>query len=256
MNPERIPTEQVPATTKTHEVVAEKVLKDLAHRIENALRKLLPDIREGAYGVVLGIDASGRVPALMTWQVLNKYHKVPLCFLAGRGQWAGDRDQEERHENERHDYFNNDFFWTLAADNKKVLLVDDTIATGGSIKATCDALTWHGIPFDVVTAGAFVYDDIAAEEQSHADRLGAEHVVIGGGGMPDIYGNKRMSGVQKRRGERHAVAFDRDFYDRAPLGPDDPEVQLTARTVAYTRGRLHEYSDQIFQKLEGESQIK
>jgi orotate phosphoribosyltransferase len=93
-------------------------------------------------------------------------------------------------------------------DNRRVLIVEDTIISGSSIKFLCDILIKKGIPFDVVS----VSGDIKYANETK-ENLGAERVIIASGRQTNIYRRHDLSGVIKDEKELHAQRYKKQTDD-------------------------------------------
>jgi len=170
--------------------------------LENPTKKIIEQLQEriekGEYGIIVGDDASGRVPTLILGGFLKRIYevkKIPLpkiIFIpGGQKQTPVFVEQLRRHlEN---------FGFT---GQSRVLIVTEFIATGYTLGTLSRGLKTLGFEFDIATIGLF-------EEQNEKMRgeLGIDTLVVSGeyervsGGTlnftPLIYKDKFMTGVKK-----------------------------------------------------------
>ncbi|PJE51081.1 MAG: hypothetical protein COV29_02295 [Candidatus Yanofskybacteria bacterium CG10_big_fil_rev_8_21_14_0_10_36_16] len=175
--------------------VQNKEILELYKPIKNILEQIKNRIRGGEYSLIIGEDASGRVPALIVSHVIKMVyekngHKYPEVkfFAGGRRLFWGEDDaylgkiesitEKLSHQDNSH----------------KVLVVTDTIDTGASIEPISEALNKIGIRFDVITIGHL--GSVLIGDKNLFD---AEDVFSGGSHIPEIHGKHNLSGVKKER---------------------------------------------------------
>ena len=190
---------------ESNEIVIEEIA-ELEHPLEVLIGKIRDRIEAGEYGLVLGIDSSGRAPALIMGEFIKKVYEKKgdespqISFLAGAGsiddpiksslrkfkkkkieEWAKYNGLDERF-------------------NKKVLVVDDTIIDGTSIKPIIEVLRKMNIEVDVAVVGSQASRGIG--DVLDADVFEGEYYVHKGmytrkNFVPSIWGRKDISGVIK-----------------------------------------------------------
>jgi len=166
--------------------------------VEKILKHLYPKIIAGEYGVIIGDDASGRIPALLFNDfiagVYKEYgfEKPDIRFIAG----SKDLHDEEKETKKKliFEYLNK-IRENLPETNasKKALIVTDVINTGVSLDPLIEVLKEIGMGFDVACIG----DDTTQDVEK---RWGKE-VYFGEPGIPYIYGFGSISGVEKKTTE-------------------------------------------------------
>lgn len=177
------------------EIKVENVIFDTKERVRSVLREIKEDVEAGKYGMVLGIDASGRVPALLLANTIKYQTEIETRFVAGANI---DRDEYKKRISELTDVFTTkEFLGNL--NDKEVLIIDDIIASGRSLELVCTALKELGIPYQVVALG---FENTTHSISDLEDLLGSK-IIIGKTGTPlddlypEIYGKHQMSGVKK-----------------------------------------------------------
>lgn len=168
-------------------------------------------IDKGEYSVILGEDASGRLPALLFQQVLTTlykeknlpFKKIETLFFSGQnpetlffaGQRIGDPAQREKIVKE----FKNFIEMSGAkekAENKKILVVTEVIETGKNLFPFTDTLRTMKINFDIATIG-FLGGEFKPHSESIEYFLGGK-IFWGIGDEPKLcHQNYSMGGVKK-----------------------------------------------------------
>lgn len=211
----QIKLEQEPVKTENeikHERVAELELP-----IKIIIEKIRSRIENGEYGLIIGDDASGRIPALILGNFMKEiysqkgYVKPNIIFIPGK------MDTISVTKEELGDYIEE---WGTTKD-KRVLIVTDTVLTGGSLEALVWLLKKGGYVCDIATIG------IERPIKHFINRkinLGSTKIISGqydsddirGKGrykhIPRIYGSQ-LSGVRKESGQyRSKVLKNEDVY--------------------------------------------
>ena len=181
------------------QVIVNPEIDRLEKPMEVILEKILPDIENGRYDLIIGIDASGRLPTLATNKFIKyiyqeKGYELPkTIFMAGAGMgWMGLEDNQissalllkKEKIREYLERFN----------SKKALIVEDTIVKGSSIKFLCEILAERKIPFDVISVSGLKDKEGLGEK---ARVLGAERIITGTKEGIGIYGSHHLGGVIK-----------------------------------------------------------
>ncbi|MBI2062414.1 MAG: phosphoribosyltransferase [Candidatus Yanofskybacteria bacterium] len=173
------------------EIQLEKVA-ELEVPMRKILEQMLESLEKGEYDLIIGIDASGRIPTLIVDKFVsrvyqNKGYELPIFrFIAGsiRKEDAVSKVKE----------------WNP---HRRVLIVEDTINTGDSVRSLSKALGESGISFDVIAVGTLlprrIFDKKRIERLTKD--LGAKNIYVGSEEAPRIYGQKHISGVQKEVGD-------------------------------------------------------
>lgn len=200
--------EKIPTTSSREQKVVIPAIEALREPLGIILEQIKPDIETGSYSMVLGIDGSGRVPALVIGGVVKEIYKkngenVDIKFLTGSRRMSESLQDIKRNEIKEHV-----IKWNLDQ-SKRILLVDDTLASGNSIKLICDVLKEVGYKFDVAAVG-WTRSNSGRDEEYVREFLGAERLVIGSVGIPEIYHRPDLSGVEKKSQELFANRYEED----------------------------------------------
>ncbi|GEM_PF-5404577 len=138
--PEKIPTNNSPEFHYEEISNLEKPLKKILEQISGKFE-------EGEYDLMIGIDASGRIPALIIFKVAEHIYQkrkraVPLFrFVAGDAAPRSELEEVISGWNPR----------------KKVLIIDDVIQFGEAISGLVEVLDDLNIQYDVATIDATSY---------------------------------------------------------------------------------------------------
>lgn len=198
----------------TEEIPKHDEIVELEGLTKNILEKMLPNIERGDYDLIIGIDASGRIPTLIMDKFIKyvyaqKSYPMPNTrFLAGSASFLGDLEKQIENWNPK----------------KKVLIVEDTIVTGYSVRNLAKVLKEWGVTFDIASMVNFGTLSNLLDSKSV---LKAEHIYSGGNDVVDIYAARHLSGVEKV----HGKTFSRPFR-KGHTGPAIQEIINEARADA------------------------
>ncbi len=187
-----------PVAKNIKETYAQESIESLRDPIWDIVQTINKDISAGRYSLIIGDDASGRIPALIMGGIIervNKQKNYPapsIFFVAGSGQYT---DYDERlQKEEKIDQFVGSLMppYPLTVDTKeKILVVTDVIATGNSLKPLTVSLRNRGVTFDV--AAMHVRNDHIKKN------LETEwHTRIVNSHSGSIYGKHEIGGVKKK----------------------------------------------------------
>lgn len=134
-------------------------IEELREPIRSLLSELRDKIDAGKYGLIVGDDASGRIPTIIFNKIIGGLYKTRGIKLPQTLFFAGSRSfSSEELERKTLAVSNNlqeNIRKSRIDKNLEALIVTDTIATGSSLKHICKALEENGIRFDIVTIGLF-----------------------------------------------------------------------------------------------------
>ena len=171
-------SEKIP--TIEEKKIAHSEIAELISPLETILESLNDSIETGDFDLVIGIDASGRIPALIFGEYINRIYKekgylTPMRrFLAGGANNRLMIEEQIKRWNPQ----------------KRVLVVEDTIVFGDSIVNLSKVLRSLNISFDIVSVGDLSYEDL----KDLSNELGADHIYVGFRGTPEIYGEHDLGG--------------------------------------------------------------
>jgi len=225
---ENITTDEQPEQPIKEEVwKLELEIRELREAIRHLLEQLHGHIDAGEYKLLIGGDASGRIPALIFDKIIKKIYRekgfdIPRTmslFIAGGTSWISPLDEKSKRISDhisKHYIGENlnlkspDYTVYTVMDKLKmmlgkedkikydgrVLIIEDTIASGASIKPVTDALKKMGIDFDIATIGLQ-----ATDEKRYIEKILGGKIFYSLEYTPGIYRSKSLSGVKKDRGD-------------------------------------------------------
>ncbi len=200
--PRRMYEESRGEESKTSKERAAEYVRTFEGPAEKLLEQLEEKIREGAYSHVLGVDASGRLPALIIGGYMSEIYKqegreTPVQLFATPYFKSTSSPQLAllfAHAE------------ALRQSGKKVLIVDDTLASGNSLKLATHELRAHDIPFDIAVFLAVNQDPTAVEQfrsalEADALYVGEDRAVFDGFEEDQrptpLVKDKKVTGVRK-----------------------------------------------------------
>lgn len=223
-----------------------EALNELEIPIANLLRKLRPQIEKGEYNLIIGDDASGRIPTLILGEVIKRRYEqnelsAPMVrFIAGSTGLYDTATKEHKVDLVK-EYLSKvkDKMGDSAA--KKVLLITDTISEGKSMRVIMQALKENNLRADIVAIGFLGSEQKkqALEQEFNSDIYSDMTMT------PKIYFlyefKKEIHGVEKDPGK----LFSRRYKDRFFLTDEKKQAQ---QFVNQTRKVAYAISDRLFKK--------
>lgn len=196
-------------------------IQHLEKPIEKILEQLRYNIDRGAYQLIVGDDASGRVPTLIFSRLLrnlNRLGNYPVpktIFLAGSGQHSDLKIEREKvsriKEYLKQKYSELISTITQKEAKKRALVVTEMISSGDGLKPITQALKELGIKFDI--ASIAVIDREYHSDLDLEDKLGGK-IVYGQTETPAIFGDEHFSGVVKSPDDLFAESLSK--YNGSP----------------------------------------
>lgn len=186
-------------------------------------------IDTGEYSVILGEDASGRLPALLFRQILKTLYKEKgfsspeTLFFSG--QRIGDPAKRKKVVKEFKNFIEKSEAKEVA-ENKKFLVVTEAIQTGKNLFPFTNALRAMKINFDIATIG-FLGGEFEPHRESIEHFLGGK-IFWGMGDEPSVSGKNFISGVEKSEDKSALFA---ELYPRSSEGKDNKK-HYSLRRVA------------------------
>lgn len=182
---------------------------ELRDPIQKMLQPVMENIEHGDYQLLIGDDASGRIPALIVREVINGVYArnghspIPTRFIAGTRNYKGPgsyEDEFSEKEKEVFQYLRD--LQTSVPELRNAIIVTDTTASGSSLRPVTDSLTELGIHFDILTVGNMMHD---ADGQEETERLLGGPIFSGQDDVPHMYNIHEISGVEKIPEDLHAT---------------------------------------------------
>lgn len=223
--------EKVPPENHGNEIRMQEI-KKLHEPIKKLLDQLRDKIDSGQYQLIIGEDASGRIPTLIMKQVLENIYDQnqrprPLTkfFTGSSGLWADFHQQKLTDKKTAMSQYIKKWLGERTENqNTRVLIVTDTVGIGNSIEPICQVLKESGLSFDIATISLLGTYDAAHLN----DKLGGE-LYYGQKDTPDIYKRKSLSGVSKDA---------KDVFATAPKGALNKSAQLARQDAKILAQKL------------------
>ena len=197
-----------------------KEIENLREPMQTILEGLKEKIETGEYQLIIGEDASGRIPTRVIERIVkerykeNNYAQPDVRFVAGPGQCADDRALLNA-EKVRIKYINEikKKAKKRRSDIKKALLITDTVIGGNSLLPLANALKKNNLSFDIATIQVRTAGDIKELKK----KLGAETIVWGEEFSFDdeknIYGKYDIAGVEKTPPHLFSESYAKKYSD-------------------------------------------
>lgn len=229
-----------------------EVLLELEEPLARVLEKLRPELERGEYRLIIGDDASGRIPALIVGEVVRKlceekgFPKPLIRFVAGstglssydeESKFAKVRDFfravkddiESEKQKEKRSFFKSQQKW-------KALIVTDIVASGASVGVLVNALRENGIVGDIATVS--MLNNTMEESLSRKLRT---KVVGRSDYPPGIYRKERLHGVSKNIHDLFAEPLQRGDFGNIL----DDVLPVTSAAINESREVAHKIADRL-----------
>ncbi len=242
-----------------------ETIKGLEEPMKKMIEPVLENIKNGDYQLLIGDDASGRIPALIMRKFINKAyeqaHQPPITtsFIAGFGG-VTDADKVSSSYHPHH------LKWLLlikhlrekkkksSSDISQALIITEYVNSGISFEPLIDGLKRSNITPTMLTVALQGYDMLDEYSKSREERMGkilkldqfyAGDVVER---PPALYSKKQMSGVTKDLLELHAEPIRKSKLRREDV-PSDKEQEIMMATMSIARDEARHVTDNLIAEL-------
>ncbi len=211
------------------EIIFEEVA-ELELPIKIIIEKIKSRIENDEYGLIIGDDASGRIPTLILGNFIQKVSeqrglvRPNIIFIPGKlmGPILGFGGDSMRKKLENH------ISKFGATEEKRVLIVTDAILSGGSLETLVKLLKKSGYICDIATIGIEEEPiDIEAPPkdleylETHESKLSGAEIISGEyesgdriyPNTPKIYRQRTLSGVIKKAGQTRSKTIKSEESD-------------------------------------------
>jgi len=212
-------------------------LEALRIPIQNILLQISPNIERGEYSLIIGDDASGRIPALIMGNAIKGLYKERVFEKPEVLFVAGGRGDERLVLKKRKNVFDH-----ICATKKrlehsrqtalnKALIVTEDISTGSTISPLVEAVENNNIQFDVVSVR------ITAESGGFLNRLKSDSLRsrLKYGEVdprpPMVYAKSHLSGVRKKHTDIFSYPYKKDL-------DSEKEKKEAQQTINETRRQI------------------
>src|SRR3989344_651673 len=223
----------------------------LEEPIENILIELEDEVNSGHYKMILGDDASGRIPTDVFGGVIKSIYKEKN-FEAPKIRFIpANPNIPEEPLDKRVRLFKKD----LGADKPdKILIITDSIVRGEHLRPLVHSLKNNGIKFDVATIG------VKGGDINVIKNLKVEfgcNIVFGALTVPNIYGKRYLGGVYKEYGDvvsRSRKKNAKKHEDLAYEGDQEAQksINKARQDVNKLSGEIYEWYKQKQRDVDGD----
>ncbi len=188
---------------KRKETIKYKEIEELREPLKNILKEMREHIDRGEYGLIIGDDASGRIPTWFFYNFLKELYtekNLPspeVRYFAGSGGFLIDQLEDKVKKLERYakQAIEKRNLKNPLAEYHKALIITDTINSGNSLRPLFEALKAQDIPFDVAAIGFHAVNlNERAAELKHEFKM---DIFYGSTQTPSIYQRPDFSGIEK-----------------------------------------------------------
>ena len=196
-------TEQVGAGEENYLEETDKkrleIIENIKEPIGKILEQLNSDVRDGNYELIIGDDASGRIPTLIIREVMslvNKKNNKPnpkTIFIAKpridyRPEESSEKFQERTKDIEKNIRNHvrkilETFIKSHGYKPKKILVVTEGIATGNTLQPLIKSLKTLGVEFNIATLSIGMNRDYLNQEWGTTIAAGSDDRGLYGGGF-------------------------------------------------------------------------
>ncbi|MCX6738489.1 MAG: hypothetical protein NT098_00360 [Candidatus Parcubacteria bacterium] len=183
---------------------------ELRRPTEKILEKLSHDLESGEIQLIIGDDASGRIPTAIFRKIFDMAYKergfttLETRFLSGSRHLYGEEKKEKEEKIAEYlEQVKGDIEKKFGRPLQKVLIVTDVVMTGHSLDPLLEVLNGMGIQSKVVSIG-ILYGEVSVKEISERWRA---PVFFGMDYMPEVYGRPKISGVVKEEEELFSETY-------------------------------------------------
>jgi adenine/guanine phosphoribosyltransferase-like PRPP-binding protein len=238
--------------------IDQKNIHEITESMHRPIKAIANEMREdlvaGNFILIIGDDASGRVPALIFTEIANQMkpadqEKTRCIFFAGSRYLVGSEKMIKTQD--IIDQLTRDTESLEMIQKGKVLVVTDTISTGNSILPVTTALNYLGANYEISSIA--IYGDFVDEpgvrkvDKNRFEKLFSGKVHYYEKETPEIYGQQEYSGVEKdvydlhskdlihpsrRVGNPSPPSTERELYKRQYLRFVRADAKQMAKNIA------------------------
>lgn len=229
---------EIPPVNEVEQAEDFKIVRDLSNPIRRILEQIKSEATKGKYQLVIGDDASGRLPALILGGAMREIarkrgvREPEVRFVAGTRSYDPTSDKAKK---EKIKAYIGGLKKTIPA-LRKVLVVTDIISTGASLEPLVHSIVEAGLLCDIATIDA-------TPGKEARNRLGEK--IIAGDGSTGVYSRRELAGVEKDRRDLHARRYV-DLHE--PHGTERIVASRRIHNVHVEAGRLAEELSEWFEK--------
>lgn len=215
-------------------------IEDLYKPLKKIIWEIRPRIEKGEYQLIIGEDASGRVPALIFDYIIRSVYQKKDFSPPETRFFAGTLDATEKVRKEKSESIKQSI--SSLPNIKHALVITDTISTGKSIEPIIEALHDLKILIDIVSVGIL-------EDQSKLERWLGTNIFYGSYFAPTIYTHRDLAGVKKDPKDLYSKPYKntpKNFFSREP---NVDEKQARQATVNLARKGVENIAQRLMADL-------
>lgn len=200
--------------------VSDPEIAQLEDGINNILSRIKHRIDAGEYKLVVGCDASGRIPTLIMEEVIKElYRQKGLGSLKTRF-YAGAYSYVDKERNEKVSKILDSIAGVLKENPGRVLVVTEAILTGRSLVPILQVLKHLHAPFDVATTSSESNISDSAKQRNYLSPLfeymDPDSIITGEADYGGITHNSKISGVVKDYKDAFSRSYKKEEYEGDP----------------------------------------
>lgn len=214
--------------------------------LEKILSELSADIESGKFVLVIGDDASGRLPTLALKKVIDSRYQhlgrqpITTRFIAPPRYGMASYERELRANfDQKIDSIVTSEAAVKSKEGAKILVVTDFISTGNTLYPLIERLKLLGVDFVVAAMRAGADTPLGIREGIDVVGETSYHV-------PGIYNRSRMSGVKKKKRDELDPIITTAFRNKFETG--DPVIKEISDSVTHARKDIDTLSSELLDK--------
>jgi hypothetical protein len=212
--PESVPENEQEKQTSNMERQAEFTVRQLSVPVQRIMEKLSPVLESGEIQLIIGDDASGRIPTAIFRKIFDMAYKErgfitpETRFIAGSAFLQGeDKEEKKKKITEYFKRVKSDVEKKFGRTLGKAIIVTDTVVTGVSLDPMIEVLHEMGVQTTIASIGVLTDEkgicELEERWSSPPPLGGMEHT-------PSVYASETFSGVFKKPRDLFAQPFARE----------------------------------------------
>jgi len=243
-----------------------RIVGNLQEPMKKMIEPVLENIKNGYYQLLIGDDASGRIPTLIARNFINKIYqqnshpKISTQFIAGSTIKCKDWDSKNPFSifNE---YLSNSTIESLVIRKEEkitkylkklkeaspvnilnALVITDFIESGFGLVPLTKAIHENNINSTILTVRCAAYHGLKKKKKKLEERLSGKVFIGKKGDSPSgIYNKEKISGITKYFSDLHSTPV------RTSLSNNEGKKVLTKMTIA--RGEANKIAEHLIYEL-------